>query len=91
MSEVARKARVTGRVQGVGFRAWVQARAQRLGLRGWVRNETDGSVAALISGERDQVAQMLKDLRDGPIGSSVSEVTADDAEAPSGGGFEVRR
>ena len=91
MSEIAREVRITGRVQGVGFRAWVQARAERLGLRGWVRNEADGSVAALISGEREQVSQMLRDLREGPIGSSVSEVTADEAETPPGRGFEVRR
>lgn len=90
MSEVTRSVRITGRVQAVGFRAWAQRRAERLGLRGWVRNEADGSVSALISGERDQVAKMLEDLREGPIGSAVSDLTDEEAEAPSGTGFKVR-
>ncbi|HEU4522614.1 MAG TPA: acylphosphatase, partial [Thermoanaerobaculia bacterium] len=42
MAKVARHVEVTGRVQGVFFRAWTQEQAQRLGVSGWVRNCPDG-------------------------------------------------
>ena len=45
--------RITGRVQGVGYRVWALRMASRLGLRGWVRNRSDGSVEALVIGEDD--------------------------------------
>jgi acylphosphatase len=91
MALLAKTVRVTGRVQGVGFRAWSQTRAERLGLDGWVRNEPDGGVLALISGEARQVERMLDDLRDGPPGSAVTKVAAEDAEAPAERGFSIRR
>jgi acylphosphatase len=67
-------ARITGRVQGVSFRAWTRAEAMKLDLSGWVRNETDGSVAALLSGQRNAVDKMVLLLWQGPPHSSVSEV-----------------
>ena len=57
---------VTGRVQGVGFRAWTKSEAEARGLSGWVRNEPDGSVSALIEGPGAQVATMLKALEKRP-------------------------
>jgi acylphosphatase len=42
--------RITGRVQGVGYRFWATRTAASLGLRGWVRNRTDGGVEALVMG-----------------------------------------
>ena len=68
-------ARVTGRVQGVSFRAWTQQEASRLGLTGWVRNESDGSVSALLSGPADAVDAMTELLWQGPPHSRVSDVT----------------
>ena len=44
MSTAIRRVVIRGRVQGVGYRAWVEYQARRLGLRGWVRNRRDGSV-----------------------------------------------
>jgi acylphosphatase len=90
MNDVTKAIRVTGRVQGVGFRAWTRDRARRLHLDGWVRNEADGSVTSLVSGDAEQVARMLAELRDGPIGSSVEDVAVEDAAAPSSAGFEIR-
>ena len=81
---------VTGRVQGVGFRAWTRSQARALGLAGWVRNEPDGSVSALFSGQAGDVAAMLDRLRKGPPGAEVRDVTAQDT--PTGGlhSFDIR-
>ena len=87
-----RHLRVTGRVQGVSYRAWTQATARALGLRGWVRNEADGSVRALLQGPPEAVAQMITAMQDGPSGARVDGVTdapATDPQIPEG--FEVRR
>lgn len=66
--------RITGRVQGVGFRDWTAREAQQLGLVGWVRNEKDGSVAAMIAGREDAIAAMTERLWKGPRFASVSNV-----------------
>ena len=50
--------RVTGRVQGVGFRWWTRSLATRLGLSGSVRNLSDGSVAVHARGTDDQLAEL---------------------------------
>ncbi|MCB5202792.1 acylphosphatase [Neorhizobium sp. T786] len=68
------RVRISGRVQGVSFRVWTRAEASRLGLTGWVRNETDGSVSALIAGSDAAVSTMLERFRQGPAGASVSGV-----------------
>ncbi len=66
--------RITGRVQGVGFRAAAVRQAHLLGVTGWVRNAADGSVEALIQGEPEQVDQMLSWLHRGPPSAKVAEV-----------------
>jgi acylphosphatase len=78
--------RVTGRVQGVAYRVWTRKTALGLGLSGWVRNCADGSVEALISGERGAVALMVARLREGPRMADVSavEVVAEGGDAPAG-------
>lgn len=76
----AKRVRITGRVQGVGFRVWVRAEAMRLGLSGWVRNEPDGTVAALIAGRAVDVETMLERLWQGPPASAVVEVAAEPAD-----------
>lgn len=83
--------RVTGRVQGVGFRAWTAGEARARGLSGWVRNDPDGAVSALVSGPPEAVRAMLAALHEGPRGSRVERVEAAPAEAPPVPGFEVRR
>jgi acylphosphatase len=74
---------VHGRVQGVGFRAFVEQEALVRGLQGWVRNRRDGSVEAVFSGEVATVAGMIEACGRGPFGARVSalhqrEGTADD-------------
>ena len=66
--------RVTGRVQGVGFRAATVRQAHLLGVTGWVRNAPDGSVEALIQGDAEQVDRMLSWLHRGPPSARVAEV-----------------
>lgn len=71
---LARHVIITGRVQGVGFRAWVQDAARDHGLTGWVRNRQDGSVEAWFQGDDNAVEGMLDACADGPLHAVVSEV-----------------
>jgi acylphosphatase len=71
------RARVTGRVQGVGFRWSAVREARQLGLRGWVRNADDGSVEIEAEGAPSALADFLAWLRRGPSGSFVSDVEVD--------------
>ena len=66
--------RITGKVQGVSYRAWTRDQAVQLGLTGWVRNEDDGSVSALIVGPSKSTSTMLERFWDGPSGSDVRAV-----------------
>ena len=66
--------RVTGRVQGVFYRAWTGQTARALGLAGWVRNHRDGSVEAVFSGSVEAVAAMIEKCRQGPPAARVEKV-----------------
>jgi acylphosphatase len=74
MSGVIRQLTVTGRVQGVGYRAWVEHRARAHDLEGWVRNRRDGSVEALFAGAADVVAGLIDRCRRGPSTARVDTV-----------------
>jgi acylphosphatase len=63
--------RVTGIVQGVGFRWFVRERARRLGLAGWVRNLADGTVEVAASGDGGQLSLLRAELERGPHGAAV--------------------
>jgi len=62
---------VHGRVQGVGYRAFVEHEALRRGIEGWVGNCRDGSVEAVLAGDADAVAAMIEACRRGPMGARV--------------------
>jgi membrane protein YqaA with SNARE-associated domain/acylphosphatase len=83
--------RLDGRVQGVGFRAFIRREAQGLGLAGWTRNAPDGSVEVEAAGDPDSLASFEERLRQGPPGARVDRVaTRDlpgDADART---FEIR-
>jgi acylphosphatase len=89
---VTRKIRVSGHVQGVGFRASLRHEALRAGVTGWVRNRADGTVEALLHGAPEAVDSLIAWARRGPPGARVSELL--DAAAESGetppAGFELR-
>lgn len=63
---VIRHVMVRGRVQGVGYRAFVVTAARSHGIEGWVRNRRDGAVEAVIAGTAHAVAAMIADCRRGP-------------------------
>jgi len=86
----ARRVRLTGRVQGVFFRAWASDEAHTLGVTGWVRNQADGSVEAHIEGERDALDELVDLMREGPPGARVDDVEIGEADPEGLGGFEVR-
>jgi acylphosphatase len=83
------RVRISGRVQGVGYRYWTERVAGEVGLSGWVRNRRDGTVEAVFSGPPEAVAEMLERCRDGPSAARVTsiDVVEEDAEPPPG--FEM--
>lgn len=77
--------RVTGRVQGVGFRWWAEAQAQGLGLSGFVRNGLDGAVSGVAEGGAEAMAAFRDRLAEGPSSARVADVAWEvDAEAGYG-------
>ena len=74
---MTRRLRITGRVQGVGFRDALCGEAEDRGITGWVRNRTDGSVEALVQGPPDRVAELIAWARRGPPASRVEDVQAE--------------
>jgi acylphosphatase len=85
-----RRAVVHGFVQGVFFRDTTRRLAERHSVAGWVRNNPDGTVEAVLEGDRDDVERLLLFLREGPRGAVVHhvDVFAEDDEGLSG--FRVR-
>jgi acylphosphatase len=79
MASVIRQVTIRGRVQGVGFRAWVEVQASARNLEGWVRNRRDGSVEALFSGARESVVDMVALCKRGPISAHVENVLEETA------------
>jgi acylphosphatase len=70
-------ARVTGRVQGVGFRWWVRRHADRLGLSGWVMNADDERAVELVAeGESTALDQLHRLLLKGPDAARIDDVRA---------------
>jgi acylphosphatase len=72
---------IRGRVQGVGYRAWVEHQATSARLEGWVRNRRDGSVEALFAGPAGGVADLVALCRHGPPGARVAQVLTEPAGA----------
>ena len=89
-TEQAIRVRVTGRVQGVGFRAHAARSARELGLVGRVRNEPDGSVELRARGPRRDLDRLLEAVRTGPPASRVERVEEHPlVDAPAWDAFQV--
>ena len=65
---------VEGRVQGVGFRAFVVDQANRFGVKGWVRNRWNGTVEVVAEGEHENLEKLIAVLREGPRVSFVENL-----------------
>ena len=81
---------ISGRVQGVGFRAFVERQAYKRGVRGWVRNRRDGTVEALFIGDDGALAGMEAACRRGPSMAAVTQLDRFDAPDDGSEGFEAR-
>jgi acylphosphatase len=68
--------KIDGRVQGIGYRRWAISKAMEIGgISGWVRNEDDGSVEILMSGDDDNINQMIEACYRGPLFARVDKIT----------------
>lgn len=82
---------VSGRVQGVGFRAWTHNQAKLHQLHGYVQNCDSGQVEAVLDGSAESVASMLALLHEGPRYAEVAAVTVcEELEPGTYPGFSVR-
>ena len=72
--DVCHSLRISGRIQGVGFRAWACRQALRLGVTGWVRNEADGTVSCECRGKEEALAAFTEALRKGPPLARVDKI-----------------
>jgi len=82
---------VSGRVQGVFYRANTRDTARELGLDGWVRNLDDGRVEAVFEGPRDAVESMIEWCHEGSPSADVRDVSVEYGEPQGLSGFEIRR
>ncbi len=87
---IAKRLRIEGMVQGVGYRQWMVRTATRLRVAGWVRNRADGSVEAFVEGDTDAVEELLRACRRGPPGASVTLIHEDLVEPEERAVFEAR-
>ncbi len=84
---MARLLRITGRVQGVGYRDWLVGVARAHGLAGWVRNRRDGAVEALLAGDTPGIQAVLLECRRGPPLARVDAIEESLATDPETPGF----
>ncbi len=84
------RAVISGRVQGVSYRAWTKKQADRHGVAGWVRNRPDRTVEALFSGPAEAVDALLAACRRGPFAARVDGIEVTQAEPEESAGFEIR-
>lgn len=68
---------ISGRVQGVFFRANTKQKAQKLGLMGWVKNTPDGKVEAVAEGEQEAIQRLIEWAKQGPAVAEVEQVDID--------------
>jgi acylphosphatase len=81
MSGVIRHVMISGRVQGVGYRAFVDHEARARHLEGWVRNRRDGRVEAVFAGSAGAVTAMITACRRGPSSARVEAVREEAADS----------
>lgn len=87
---IGRHTHVTGRVQGVFYRAWTKQQADALGVVGWIRNCPDGAVEAQLSGDEQAVVELIERMRRGPPGAHVTRLDANEIAPEADVEFDIR-
>ena len=88
--KVQKHIHISGRVQGVGFRAFIRREAAVLDIKGWAKNLADGRVEVVIEGNKDKISEMLEKLKEGPSFAKVKELEIEDEKAKNFKDFEIR-
>lgn len=88
---IARRAVVSGSVQGVGFRFFAERAAREAGVTGWVRNRPDGTVETVVEGAEDAVERYLERLRSGPPAGRVMRLIEEETPVTGLRYFEITR
>ncbi|MBX3020425.1 MAG: acylphosphatase [Bdellovibrionales bacterium] len=92
MEDLTKHYLISGRVQGVGYRAFTHQQARELGLKGWVRNLPDGRVEAVAGGAREVLQEFEARLRRGPPASRVESLICGEWQGDDElSDFELRR
>lgn len=87
---VAKRLRVHGKVQGVGYRAWCADIGTALGIDGWVRNRRDGTVEVLAVGAAGPIERLIEALHRGPPLAIVTDLAIEAADGVTPAGFQVK-
>lgn len=74
---------IHGRVQGVGYRAFLEREAVARGVSGWVRNLRSGEVEAVVAGSEEAVEALVEACRKGPLGARVDGIVRSEAAPPA--------
>ncbi len=83
--------RIHGKVQGVGYRFFATRVARRLGLKGSIRNLRDGTVEAIVEGEKKTIDEWVEDLREGPRHAEITRIDQETKEFTGRlGDFDVK-
>lgn len=84
---ITKHLRIHGKVQGVGYRAWIIQTATKLNVNGWVRNRNDGTVEAVTSGSPENIERLIEYCYEGPMTARVSHIDIRDAQPEHFQGF----
>ena len=83
--------RIHGKVQGVGYRFFATRVARRLGLKGWIQNMRDGTVEALVEGEKKTIDEWIEELKEGPRYAEVTKIDQEPKDSSGKlGDFDVK-
>ena len=91
MAKETRLLKIHGKVQGVGYRFFATRVARRLGLKGRIENLRDGSVEALVEGEKSAIDEWIEELKEGPRFAEVTQIEQETKEYTGRlGDFDVK-
>lgn len=91
MAKELRHIVIHGKVQGVGYRFFATRVARRIGLKGWIQNNRDGTVEAMVEGEKATIDEWIEELREGPRYAEVTKVDQETKEFTGRlGDFDVK-